>query len=178
MVGRTDVAGVGIEVVELGPDDWRRWRGVRLRSLATDPAAFSSTFERQRTFPEEAWRRRLTGGPRVVAERDGVDVGLAGAHLADGPDQPQLYGMWVDPDHRGAGIGAALVEAVVERLAAAGHDHVRLWVESGNDGARRLYTRRGFRPEPDPPTPSPGSCELAMLRTWTSSSGDAGGSTW
>lgn len=166
-MGRVDVTGTDVVVEDIGPDQWSRWRSLRLLALAVDPAAFSSTFERERSFHEDAWRGRLAHGPSVLASADGSDVGLASAHLADGPDQPQLYGMWVDPAARGVGIGEVLVEAVVARLAASGHDHVRLWVAAGNDGARRLYQRCGFVPEPSPPMSSPGGCELAMLRTWS-----------
>lgn len=153
-----------VEVVDVGPEDWRRWRHVRLRALAADPGAFSSSLARERDLDEAAWRDLLVRGPRVVAVQDGVDVGLAGAHLADGPDRPQLFGMWVDPGRRGCGIGAVLVDAVVARLASAGHAQVHLWVMADHPAARHLYEQSGFTVDPAPPAAAPGACEVAMKR--------------
>ncbi len=164
-----DHGGRDLVVDDVGPDQWRRWRELRLRALASDPDVFGSTLSRERDLDEADWRRLLAEGPRVVAARAGVDVGIAGAHLADGPDRPRLFGLWVDPGHRGHDVGRALVEAVVARLRAGGHDHVRLWVTSANDHARDLYVGTGFAVESDPP-PGPRGCEVAMVRAWSAGS--------
>lgn len=49
------------------------------------------------------------------------------------------------PDHRGRGIGGALMRAVIAEAAAAGRS-ASINVEAFNP-ARRLYLRLGFRPE-------------------------------
>ncbi len=150
------------ELDRVGPDDWERWAAVRLAALADAPEAFASTLEREQDFDEARWRDRLSGGPRVIARVVGGDVGLVGAHLGDGPHDPQLYGLWVHPVWRGTGLADALVVEVLSWAREAGHDHVGLWVMDGNDGARRLYDRHGFRPDPDPPAPAPGACEVSL----------------
>jgi ribosomal protein S18 acetylase RimI-like enzyme len=53
--------------------------------------------------------------------------------------------MWVAPEARGTGAGAALVDTVVAWAAAHGALRVRTEVTVGNDGAARLYVRAGFR---------------------------------
>lgn len=156
-----DVPGVRVERV--GPADWARWQAVRLRALAEAPAAFSSSRAREAGFGEHDWRQRMAGGTRLVAVLDGADVGLAGVHLADGPDEPQVFGMWVDPAWRGRGVGGRLVAALLDWARADGHAHVRLWVVADNDPARALYQRAGFVNEPEPASPAPGGCEQAML---------------
>lgn len=157
-----DDAAVRVEPV--GPDDWVRWREIRLRGLAEAPAAFGSNHARERAFVEADWRGRLASGARVVAVGDGLDIGLAGVHLADGPTEPQLFGMWVDPAWRGQGVGESLVAAVLEGGRTSGLSHLRLWVVADNESARALYRRAGFVDEPHPATPAPGGCEQAMLR--------------
>lgn len=57
-----------------------------------------------------------------------------------------LYAMWVAPQHRRAGVAAALVEAVVTWARAAGFRRLRLEVADANEAAVRLYERMGFAP--------------------------------
>ena len=61
------------------------------------------------------------------------------------PSLAHLYAMWVAPEARRSGAGAALVDAVVAWAAAHGALRVRTEVTVGNDGAARLYERTGFR---------------------------------
>jgi GNAT superfamily N-acetyltransferase len=52
----------------------------------------------------------------------------------------------VRADARGQGLGSALLDAVDERLAAAGVDDQVIGAIEPNAAAIRLYERRGFRP--------------------------------
>ena len=77
-----------------------------------------------------AWARTLT--------RDEPGYG----YVAD--DVPEL-GMAVAAGRRGAGVGAALLAALLDRARAAGAPAISLSVEDGNVRARTLYERHGFR---------------------------------
>jgi len=49
------------------------------------------------------------------------------------------------PDHRGKGVGRALLAAALRTWAAAGHEEAWLGVDSANGtGALGLYERAGF----------------------------------
>jgi ribosomal protein S18 acetylase RimI-like enzyme len=52
----------------------------------------------------------------------------------------------VDESARGRGVGSALLDAVDAELARRGIRDLMIGVMEGNDGARRLYERRGFVP--------------------------------
>jgi ribosomal protein S18 acetylase RimI-like enzyme len=52
----------------------------------------------------------------------------------------------VDPATRGVGIGSALLDAVEAEVGRRGIADMAIGVVPGNDGAQRLYERRGFRP--------------------------------
>lgn len=110
-----------------------------------------------------SWRRRravygawLEAGDALVlvAERDGVPVGYAVAHLQDGPDDTfavgdryaELYSLSVDPEARGGGIGTRLMDELDARLAADGITDLVVAVMSDNRDALRFYERRGLRP--------------------------------
>ena len=64
-----------------------------------------------------------------------------------------LQAIAVDPDTRGAGIGSVLLDDVVERGTRNGSARLSLDVAAKNDGARRLYARRGFVESSEWPSP-------------------------
>jgi ribosomal protein S18 acetylase RimI-like enzyme len=77
-----------------------------------------------------------------------------------------LISMWVHPEHRGRGIGARLLHAVVEWAAGDGAREVSLWVADGNETAAGLYRRAGFVPtgrrQPLPSNPAVGEEEWVL----------------
>jgi ribosomal protein S18 acetylase RimI-like enzyme len=94
----------------------------------------------------------------LLARAGGALVGYALGHIAP-VQETWIYDTWqtgdriaevesigVLPEHRGDGIGSALLDALDREFAARGVDDVILGVLPGNTDARRLYERRGFRP--------------------------------
>jgi len=101
------------------------------------------------TWYVERWGRR-PGDLGVVAIDAGVaPVGAAWVRLLDGDhphkvatsEIPELA-IGVDPDHRGRGIGARLLEALVDR-ARGRYPALALSVRETNPSVR-LYERAGF----------------------------------
>ncbi len=157
------------------PDDWQRMRARRLHALADSPMAFGSTLAHERTFTDDAWRERAarasTGDIAAVfvAEREGQWVGTVTGYVRpDDPDNadPLIVAMFVDRSARGAGVGAALIEAVCGWARAWGASRITLWVPAGNQPAERLYGRCGFRPTGNdrPHTHTPTLDEREMVR--------------
>jgi ribosomal protein S18 acetylase RimI-like enzyme len=58
----------------------------------------------------------------------------------------ELESISVLPEHRGAGIGSALLDAVHKELDSVGIEDVIIGALPGNEGAIRLYERFGYRP--------------------------------
>jgi ribosomal protein S18 acetylase RimI-like enzyme len=88
---------------------------------------------------------KLAQDVAVVAEdRSGRIVGFAFARRA-GRRLGVLSELYVDPALRGGGAATMLVSHVVARLRALGLDTVQLEVLSGNQDARAVYARWGFR---------------------------------
>jgi ribosomal protein S18 acetylase RimI-like enzyme len=87
----------------------------------------------------------------LVAERAGEVLGYTFAGV-EGVDYMSLRGpagvlhdIVVDPDHRGLGIGQALLDATVHALAERGVPRVVLSTAERNEAAQRLFARAGFR---------------------------------
>lgn len=134
-----------IDAVQVGPDDWRTWRAVRLRALREDPDAFGATVAAETGYDEALWRSRLDGrgGPAVLA-RAGEDVVGMGAGWTSGPGRLTVVSMWTDPAWRSRGVGGLVLRQVV-RWAGDRGLQVELWVADDNPAARRVYERHGFR---------------------------------
>jgi GNAT superfamily N-acetyltransferase len=81
---------------------------------------------------------------------EGEPIGMAFLHLVDKipnpvPEPEQLgyiTSVYVRPDHRGGGVGAALLDAALDECRARGLDTIVLWPSARS---RSLYERRGFR---------------------------------
>jgi len=76
----------------------------------------------------------------LVAEEGGRIAGVAGLELYDG--SALLRSVAVADDHRGTGIGRALVERALDAAAAAGADDIFLLTTT----AERYFPRFGFTP--------------------------------
>jgi ribosomal protein S18 acetylase RimI-like enzyme len=142
---------MAVQVRRIRSGEGRLLRNERLAALADSPLAFESTFDEESNRPDEAWetakaaRSEGVASANFVAEGEAGVVGLIGAYRSDEePETVELISMWVAPHARGQGLGAHLVERVVEGAAGAKATRVALWVTRGNDPAIALYRRTGF----------------------------------
>jgi ribosomal protein S18 acetylase RimI-like enzyme len=62
------------------------------------------------------------------------------------PTMAELETLVVIPELHNTGLGTRLLDAVEEELERQGVSEVIVGIVAGNDGAQRLYERRGFRP--------------------------------
>ncbi len=112
----------------------------------------TGTFEETPPSSAEMEARRLRivghGLPHLVFERDGRVLGFASA----GPFRPRpAYrftaedSVYVDPDAQGAGVGRALLAAVIAECEALGLRQLLALVgDSDNAGSLALHTALGF----------------------------------
>jgi GNAT superfamily N-acetyltransferase len=126
--------------------DWRRlWSGyLDFYRAEVDAAVYQALFE--------SLVGNDPGGVHgLVAFVDGVPAGLAHylfhRHAWKLGDVCYLQDLWVEPRHRGAGLGEALIRAVYAAADTAGARDVYWLTAEDNETARRLYDRIG-RPTP------------------------------
>jgi [ribosomal protein S18]-alanine N-acetyltransferase len=82
------------------------------------------------------------GNNFLVAEQAGSIVGYAITVAV--ADESELLNIAVDPEQRGHGFGALLLDAAMDRCRLSGATEMWLEVRASNAGARTLYGSRGF----------------------------------
>lgn len=145
-----------MEIRRIRAGEGAEFRAVRLRALADAPRAYGSTLADSEKLPAEAWEERATRDAKAesnvmyVAVEDGRWYGLAGGYFPpEAEGTAELISVWVDPERRGTGVGAGLIESVIEWARGRGAARIQLWVTKENRYARRLYERAGFADTPE-----------------------------
>ena len=126
------VGEAAINPRKLGPDDLSA-------CLQLDRLALKGLWTRQQ------WERELSEDSRVVMgidAKEGVLIAFAAAWLV--VDELQITAVAVDPVHQRCGIGAGVLEALIDRGAALGAVSASLEVASMNAAARGFYAHCGF----------------------------------
>jgi ribosomal protein S18 acetylase RimI-like enzyme len=138
---------------KLRAEDVRDFRALRLKAMKDVPHAFGATLADEKRTTDKTHLLGFGIGARsdfvLGAFVDGRLAGVAGFRRF-GPGNLKhkgaIWGMYVAPEHRGQGIGAALLRDCLERAGKApGLELIQLAVESGNKSAIGLYRRAGFR---------------------------------
>lgn len=135
-----------VTVHALGGDDWQAYRQMRLAALRESPEAFVSSYDEEKDYDEDFWRLRMSRSTRLVAVQDTQPVGIVSIGQSSDEDVAELFGMWVEPTLRGAGVARALTEEAARHAQATGHRALQLWVPSDNGRAVAFFSGHGFRP--------------------------------
>ena len=142
-----------MEVRRLRIDDLDSFFECRLRALKQDPNAFMMTYEEESAkgpghFQSVLAKNEETNvifgaidGARIVAT-----AGLFQESRTKNRHKAILWGMFVEPEQRGKGLGGKLLNLVIE------HAHktmkarsLLISVEATNTSARALYEKHGFK---------------------------------
>lgn len=117
------------------------------REIATGTATWATVARDEATIATWLRERGGAGYATLVATGEGVFMGYA----ALGPFRQQEgfaptaeCSVYVEPDFRGAGAGAALLDALAGRARADGFATLVACVGADNDGSLRLHLRQGF----------------------------------
>jgi ribosomal protein S18 acetylase RimI-like enzyme len=135
-----------IIVRQLEAADAAAYRALRLAGLAESPEAFGSDVATESAAPVETFAERLAGGYVAGAFADGQLVAIAGFRLLDREKtrhRGDLWGVYVAPEARSAGLGRRVVEYVLGH-ARTRVEQVHLAVTAGNAAAVALYEHLGF----------------------------------
>ncbi len=119
--------------------------------LEESPTAFSADIPSTRALPLDHFRDRTRDEPEkfiIGGFRDDALIATAGAYRKTGEKRHHMatvWGMFVHPEHRRAGLGYQLLTVVLERLTQLpGVERIELAVTVGNNPALALYESFGF----------------------------------
>jgi ribosomal protein S18 acetylase RimI-like enzyme len=143
-----DAAAVVIR--RLGAPDATDYRELRLEGLAGSPEEFGASWDEEAARPlawfAERLERNAVFGGWAAGDRGPVLDGVAGLLVPDGAKlrhKGLIWGVYVRPSARRAGLGAALLARVLDHARGA-VEEVRLSVVASNGAAIRFYEAAGF----------------------------------
>lgn len=127
---------------------WRSWRSA-YRGIVPD-----DFLDQLPVYPSASYWVGHSARPRsrhvlMVAGRRGEVHGMCSAgptsgHGLDPRQVGEVSTLYIDPSAQGLGLGARLLDAVVDQLLDHGFVDVRLWVLRDNHVARGFYERCGW----------------------------------
>ena len=127
-----------IHLEPITPDNWRL--GLHVRE---DQARFVA--ERAYILAR-AYAYRDSRSQALIVYDDEVPVGMVMYHDWDEERNYDFSQLFIDRRYQGKGFGYEAAKLVLERLKEDGkYDKVCLCYIEGNDAARRLYEKLGFR---------------------------------
>lgn len=132
-----DRPGSGFSLRCAVPGDAGALAGLEALAFATDRIGAEEYGELIAAETVEVW----------VAERSGEPVGVVVTRHAPSADgEAYVYSLAVHPDHRGLGIGSALLKVALLGAHRRAAGSIRLEVRPDNRSARTLYRTIGFVP--------------------------------
>ncbi|MFN8446001.1 MAG: GNAT family N-acetyltransferase [Caldilineaceae bacterium] len=142
-----------MNIQTLKPVDVEAYQHLRLRALLDHPEAFGSAYEDEAIMALEKVAERLVSAPErftLGAWQNEALVGMAGFSRYMGRKtrhRGMVWGMYVAPEARGQGVGAALLAEIIQQVRQLdGLEEIILAVTVGNPAARKIYTQAGFQP--------------------------------
>jgi RimJ/RimL family protein N-acetyltransferase len=113
--------------------------------MLTYPEEMSFTVEQEARFLQD--RADSADEIEILAEIEGKVIGTAGIGCVGRKEKLKHraeFGIGIDKDYWGLGIGRALTEACIECAETAGYAQLELDVAAENERAIRLYKNEGF----------------------------------
>ncbi len=134
----------------LAAADVRPYRAVRLDALQRHPEVFGSSYEEEAQLDDAEFQRMISQPPNCTLGAFAGDalVGIAGLVVPVRQKQRHkgiIVGVYVEASHRRHGLARRLIEELIVQARRSSLRVIELAVTVGNQPARRLYYRLGFR---------------------------------
>ncbi len=144
-----------MEIRALTGADAEAFRALRREALEDSPHAFSESIAEHDAVSSNAYTARIAALNEnhfiIAAFNDSRRlVGSVGFSRNTGEKTRHkaiIWGVYVKPEARGAGVAKAMMLEVIRRARAIdGLEQIKLGVRTGQNAARRLYVSLGFEP--------------------------------
>ena len=141
------------QIARIQPGQGQLLRAIRLESVQYNNSAFAISQTQLLGLSHDQWEQAcstaMVGQPDAIfVARSHADViGMVGCRIDASPKMRHVgvvWGMYVNPSHRGKRIGTQLIEQVIAHGAHLGLHMLKLSVTTNQDAAIALYRRVGF----------------------------------
>lgn len=144
---------MNVQISTLSIADWSLYKELRLKALRQDSIAFLDSFEEALDKVDDYWMRHLNASEEdsitLFARASNKLVGMIAIlfntkvktkHVAE------IVGMYVDPKHRGKGIGIKLMQEIENKVREREDiKKIKLEVVETQEAAINLYKKQGFK---------------------------------
>jgi len=126
------------------------FKGLLLKAIIDTPTCFVANYDEEFLRPEREICNtiRPTDSQCLFGKFNGPAllgmVGLRRQQLHQSRHKACIWGLFVEPVHRGTGIGRHLLNTVISRARSQGVLQIHLCVNADNRKAKNLYTSSGF----------------------------------
>lgn len=136
-----------IEVISLQPEDWQKYKAIRLEALAKEPDSFESIYEKEVGKPDDFWKTRLKHSTILFLKINENIIGMGGIYYEKNkPDIANIWGIYVNEKYRGRGYGKMLMAKLLEKVYDNKNVNlVKLCVNTNKLPAIKLYEKMGFK---------------------------------
>ena len=139
-----------ISIVKLSPNEWQKYKDIRLETLKAEPKAFNSTYQESATYPSTYWKESLTNKNNLFAfakDKNKI-IGFMNLTLGEKNETDEtavIHGAYVNEKYRGQGIGKSLLIFLMEEVKKNNKIRLlKLWVKDTQTIAKNLYESMGF----------------------------------
>jgi len=137
---------MNIVITQLPPDDWQKYRDLRLLALKTDPLAFASTLSEEVNLSEKSWRDRIHNMWFAISNQQPAGmIGLLRPENESSHHCGNVISLWVKPECQGRGIAKALIRELQHISPKIGVKKLSLNVTVTQKAAIQLYESMGFQ---------------------------------
>ena len=137
-----------METRQLMPSDWQTWKSFRLSALQESPTNFGSSYEEERDKSPEQWRGWIEKEVILGAFVNDTLVGSAGLRRLEEHrtrHRGVVFGVYVAPASRRAGIATLLLKKLFAYARATNIVQLQIGVDAANEAAAHFYEKIGFK---------------------------------
>ncbi len=144
-----------IQIRQLLPEEWKRYREIRLKALQDVPLAFSKSYEEEVNKTKEEWQKWLIEseeniwGHKIFAIDGDKAIGMMTVFRENKikiMHKATIAGVYLSSEYRGKGIAQLLFNNILEWCKNKQDiKKIQLGVNSKNIPAIKFYEKNGFK---------------------------------
>lgn len=143
-----------INIQRIPPSQWKEYKKLRLQALKNNPQAFSSPYNKEKTYSDKEWQQKLkdvgNGTDWILFAKNSNDklIGMIGGYRDNNGmknHSAEIWGVYVDPKMRGKGVAKLLIAGILNEFKNDQDiNSVVLGVNADQISAKKLYESFGF----------------------------------